>query len=304
VPPAPAPDLRNDHGHGAGVERHERRTRWVVGVTAAMMVVELVIGYTTGSMALVADGWHMATHAGAIGVSAGAYWFARTRAGHPAFTFGTGKVYALAGYTSAVALALVAVWIGLESAVRLARPVEIAFADALPVAVLGLVVNVACAYLLSDDDHDHDHGDHNLRSAHLHVVADAFTSVLAIAALLGGRHLGWTFLDPAMGLVGAVVILRWAWVLCRGAARQLLDVTPSSALEGTVRAQLEAVDDVRVLDLHVWALGPGRTGCIASIATSTPRDTAHYRDAVRRVVDLAHVTIEVHRAPVEADVGA
>ncbi len=293
MPPAPLPDLRNDHGTGAGVVPHERRTRWVVAVTAAMMVVELVIGYAAGSMALVADGWHMATHAGAIGVSAWAYWFARTRAGHRAFPFGTGKVYPLAGYTSAVALALVALWLAGESVLRLVHPVAVDFGDAIPVAVVGLAVNVVCAYLLDSDD---DHDDHNLKSAHLHVVADAFTSVLAIAALLGGRYLGWTFLDPAMGLVGAFVILRWSVALCRGAARVLLDMTPPGEVEGAVRAALEEIDDVRVADLHVWALGPGRLGGLASIVTATPRDAAIYRDAVRRRVPLAHLTVEIHRA--------
>jgi len=294
LPDRGLPDLGNDHGTGVSVAHHERRTRWVVAVTAAMMVVELVIGYTAGSMALVADGWHMATHAGAIGVSAWAYWFARTRAGHRTFPFGTGKVYPLAGYTSAVALALVALWLGVESVLRLLQPVTVAFADAIPVAVVGLAVNIVCAYLLADEE---EHDDHNLRSAHLHVVADAFTSVLAIAALLGGQYLGWEFLDPAMGLVGAVVILRWSAALCRGAARVLLDMLPPGEVDAAVRAALEEIDDVRVADLHVWTLGPGRLGGLASIVTATPRDAEAYRDAVRRKVPLAHLTVEVHRPP-------
>lgn len=349
------PDLRNTHDAVGAVRQHERRTRWVVAVTAAMMVVELAVGYASGSMALVADGWHMATHAGALGLSALGYWFARTRARHGAFTFGTGKVYALAGYTSAVLLAGVAAWLGVESAGRLAHPGAIRFAEALPVAVVGLVVNVVCALLLSDGhghdhggadgqgsrepatreaeplhghdhggDHDHDHEhaddhdhgaspptgrvgrapaahDHNLRSAHLHVLADAFTSVLAILALLGAEHLGWTFLDPAMGLVGAVVILRWSVGLCLGAARVLLDVRPSEALEASARATLEAIDDVAVADLHVWELGPGRRAVLASIVTERPRDVGHYREALFARLDVSHVTVEVHRRPGEAD---
>lgn len=286
------PDLRNEHGAARGVDHHETRTRWVVAVTAAMMGVELVVGYATGSMALVADGWHMATHAGALGMASAGYWFARTRAAHRAFTFGTGKVYALAGYTSAVALALVALFLGGESVLRFWRPVPIAFAHALPVAVLGLGVNVLCAYLLVGEE---GHDDHNLRSAHVHVLADAFTSLLAIGALLGGRYLGWVFLDPAMGIVGAVVILRWAIDLCRGAARQLLDVNPSEDVERAVRAELERIDDVRVADLHVWNRGPGRRGCIAAIVTSAPRDVAHYREALFSRLALSHVTVEVHR---------
>ncbi|MCC7137622.1 MAG: cation transporter [Planctomycetes bacterium] len=345
-----------------------------------MMVVELAVGYASGSMALVADGWHMATHAGALGLSALAYWFARTRMRHGAFTFGTGKVYALAGYTSAVLLAGVAAWLGVESTMRLAHPGAIRFAEALPIAVVGLVVNVVCALLLSDGhghdhggadahgrrdpadrgheharasghahggahahddsrahehghdhdhphdhahDHPHEHGhahgappvegnagpagrapaahDHNLRSAHLHVLADAFTSVLAILALLGAEHLGWTFLDPAMGLVGAVVILRWSVGLCLGAARVLLDVRPSEALEASARATLEAIDDVAVADLHVWELGPGRRAVLASIVTERPRDVGHYREALFARLDVSHVTVEVHRRPGDAD---
>jgi cation diffusion facilitator family transporter len=216
-------EFRHDHDHSGSTEHHEARTRWVVVITAVMMVAELVIGTLTNSMALTADGWHMATHPGALGLSATAYWFARTRARESSFTFGTGKVYALAGYTSAVVLGLVAVLMVVESCRRLAHPLPIHFKEALPVAILGLLVNLASVKLLDADDHDdhddheghgHGHGghggqDHNLRAAYFHVLADAFTSVLAIGALVGGRYAGWTFLDPVMGIVGGLVILRW-----------------------------------------------------------------------------------------------
>ena len=212
------PDLNNVHDTSLSAHHQERRTKWVVLVTALMMLVELTVGKLTGSMALTADGWHMATHVGALGLSAAAYWFARTRTGHRAFSFGTGKVYALAGYTSAVSLALIAVAVGFESLSRLVQPVPIQFREALPVAVVGLLVNLLSVKLL---EHDHDHAshhggashhphDHNLRAAYIHLVADAMTSVLAITALLSGRYLGWTRLDPMMGLVGTVVILNWA----------------------------------------------------------------------------------------------
>src|SRR6266852_405444 len=218
---------RHDHAEITHRAEHEARTRWVVMLTCAMMICELIVGYLTNSLALTADGWHMATHAGALGLAAFAYWFARTRARERTFSFGTGKVHALAGYTSAVALAMVALWMMFESVQRLARPVTIHFAEALPVAAIGLLVNLVSVALLhvggqhetSDhrhehedhdhDDHEHDahddhhehtdhhhHHDHNLRAAYVHVLADAFTSVLAILALLGGRYFGLTFLDP------------------------------------------------------------------------------------------------------------
>lgn len=332
----PIPDLKNDHGAAPRAEASERRTRWVVGITVAMMAMELVVGHMTGSMALTADGWHMATHAGALGLALLGYWFARTRATHRAFTFGTGKVYALAGYTSAVSLGVVALAMVWESVQRFFAPQAIAFDEALPVAVLGLVVNLGCAVLLGGghehehghereharrehghghghDDHpghdhapDHEHPevaghahapDHNLRAAYVHVLADALTSVLAIAALLFGRYAGWTWMDPAMGVVGAVFISKWAWELCRSAGRQLLDVSPAPEIERDVREALEKIDDVKVADLHVWELGPQRRGCIAAIVTSNPRAAGYYRDAIQRRCKFSHLTVEVHRCP-------
>jgi cation diffusion facilitator family transporter len=289
--------FRHSHDH-ALVNHHERRTRWVVAITAAMMVVELVIGTLTRSMALTADGWHMATHAGALGMSALAYWFARTRSRAEAFSFGTGKVYALAGYTSAVVLGVVALLMFVESARRLLHPEPIHFSEALPVAVIGLLVNLVSVKLLDADDHHHDHHqhDHNLRAAYMHVLADAFTSVLAIAALIGGRYAGWTFLDPLMGIVGGIVILRWSVGLCRGAARQLLDMVPSTALAESIRQRLE-VGDVRVADLHLWEMAPGRRGCIVSLVTETPEDTAVYKSQLDGIGEIAHLTVEVQRCP-------
>ncbi len=298
--------FRHDHDHSGSAEHHETRTRWVVVITAAMMVAELVIGTLTNSMALTADGWHMATHAGALGLSALAYWFARTRARESSFTFGTGKVYALAGYTSAVILGLVAILMLVESFRRLAHPLPIHFGEALPVAVVGLLVNLVSVKLLDADEpghhdhHGHGHGhahDHNLRAAYFHVLADAFTSVLAIAALVGGRYAGWTFLDPVMGIVGGLVILRWGIGLCRDSARQLLDVVPSTKTAEAIRARVEELDDARVADLHLWEIGPGRNGCIVSLVTATPKDAAFYRTAIMSVSNLAHLTVEVQRCP-------
>lgn len=375
-----------DHAHHATGGRApaaaaERRTRWVVAITLVMMVGELLVGWWSGSMALTADGWHMGTHAGALGLTVLAYWFARTRADHQAFTFGTGKVYALAGYSSGVLLGAVALWMMAEGLQRLFSPHSIHFEEALWVAILGLGVNLACAVLLGHGhDHDHDHaghghashdharhghghadhdhasndhadhghaghdhdhdrdhghpdhghaghdrdhghpdhghaghdhgpdhaghdhkapvdrhgGDHNLRAAYLHVVADAFTSVLAIGALVAGRYAGLWYLDPAMGIVGGAVIISWAIGLCKQAAGQLLDVASSPALERWVRHRLEAIDDVRIADLHVWELGPRQFGCVVSIVTSTPREVDFYRKRVLASPAIAHLTVELH----------
>jgi cation diffusion facilitator family transporter len=291
------------------VSRRERGVRWVVALTAATMVAELVAGTVTGSMALLADGWHMATHVGALGLASAAYALSRRYATHRAFTFGTGKVGVLAGYTSALGLGAVAVAMAVESIARLLQPGQVDHATALPVAALGLVVNLASAALLHahghadpghaehedghdhhDHDHDHDH-DPNHRAAFLHVLADAFTSVLAIGALLAGQHLGWTWLDPVSGLVGGAVILQWATGLLRGTAAQLLDVAPSNGIEAEARAALESLGDVRVLDLHVWSQGGVRC-CVATLDTLTPRDLAHYH-APLQGLRIEHRTVEV-----------
>ncbi len=334
------------HHEDADDEEHnkagERRTRWVVAIAAVMMVGELTVGWITGSMALTADGWHMGTHVGALGLTLVAYWYARTRAGTDTFSFGTGKVYALAGYTSGVLLALVALWMCIESVHHLLEPDAIRYDEALGVAALGLVVNLFSVLLLSKghhyghshgghshgghshghDHHDHDGHDHghahdqaptngsstkpapikpqagtldfNMRAAFIHVLADAMTSVMAIVALALGKWQGWWFLDPTMGIVGGVVIVWWAGSLCRQASGQLLDVVGSPKHERAVRQRLEQIDDVRVADLHVWELGPGRRSAIVSIVSSTPRDVQFYRQAVLDSVTLAHLTIEVH----------
>lgn len=282
------------------VDRHERRTRWVVGLTAAMMVTELVVGTLTQSLALVADGWHMATHAGALGLAALAYWFARTRARAEHFTFGTGKVNALAGYTNAILLALIAVLMAVEAVERVLHPVTVNFAEALPVAVLGLVVNLVSVKLLDIDEvrgQPSEVQDHNLRSAYAHVLADTLTSVLAIAALLGGYYGGMVTLDPLMAIVGSLVILRWSLSLCGGSARQLLDMVTSSHATQAIRKAVEAIDDTRVVDLHMWELGSGRRGCIVSVVTSTPRAPGEYRAAILRAAPVDHLTIEVSRCP-------
>ena len=304
------------HAHvflGAKHDRHERRTWFVVGLTAVMMVAEIVGGTMFGSMAVVADGWHMATHAGALAIAAMAYRFARRHARDPRFTFGTGKVGELAAFTSAVILALIALAIGYEAIIRLRAPVPIDFAPATWLAVIGLTVNLASAWLLSDQghhhghakdhhrDHDHDHGAHahhghhdtNLRAAYVHVLADALTSVLAIAGLLAGRYFGWIWMDPLMALVGVAVILSWSVGLLRAAGAVLLDMVPDRHLAGTVRKRLEVKGD-RVSDLHLWRLGPGHAGLIASIVSDQPQPPAAYKERLEGIEGLSHVTVEVH----------
>jgi cation diffusion facilitator family transporter len=298
--PAPLHDhVFLGHAH----EDNARRTRWVVALTSVMMVGEIVAGYATGSMALLADGFHMATHAGALAVAAGAYAYARRHAHDPAFSFGTGKVGDLAGFASAMVLGLIALGIGAESVARFFQPTRVAFVEATVIAALGLAVNVASALLLSGGHHDgrdhHDHrhhhhghgGDNNLRSAYVHVLADALTSVLAIAALLAGRYLGWTWMDPAMGIVGAVVIARWSWSLMRDTAAVLLDKADHQIVE-EVRRRVEAPGDASVVDLHAWRVGPGSWAAIVSLAPSGTADAPQIRARLAPIQELAHLTVE------------
>lgn len=298
------------HAHvylGAGHDRNARRTLWVVLLTAAMMVAEIVAGYLTGSMALLADGFHMATHAGALAIAAGAYLFARRHARDARFSFGTGKVGDLAGFASALMLAVIAVGIGAESAWRLASPTTVEFGEAIAIAVLGLVVNIASALLLMDRHHDHGHHQHhahhddhahhhehghdnNLRSAYLHVLADALTSVLAIAALLAGLYLGWTWLDPLMGVIGAVVIARWSYSLLRETSSVLLDVSDEQLAE-KIRHAL-AGEDARIDDLHVWRIGPAARAAIISISAPAQVGEAALRQKLAAITELKHLTLE------------
>lgn len=294
------------HNHVFLGERHDenaRRTLWVVALAAAMMVGEIVAGYLTGSMALLADGFHMATHAGALGVAAAAYAYAKRHARNRHFTFGTGKVGDLAGFASALVLALIALGIGIESVDRLLDPRPVAFAEATLVAVVGLMVNAISALLLAGGHrhghapahehglhhrHDSRHHDNNLRSAFVHVLADALISILAIAALLSGRYLGWVWLDPVMGIVGALVISVWSWNLLRDTAAVLLDTTDPH-LEAEVREHVEGRGDATITDLHVWRVGPGAHAAIVSV---TGVDGETVRSRLAPVHELAHVTVE------------
>lgn len=305
----PFPDtdhLTHDHAFlGSSHDENARRTLWVVVLTGVMMVGEIVAGYVTGSMALLADGFHMATHAGALAIASGAYAFAKRHAGNKRFSFGTGKVGDLAGFASALILGVIALGIGLQSVVRLLEPTSVAFLDATWVAVLGLIVNIASAFILSGDhghshahDHHHDPGhahggqDNNLRSAYMHVLADALTSVLAIVALLAGQFLGWVWLDPAMGIVGAIVIGRWSWLLMRDTAIVLLDQT-DFAVAREIEELVEANGDAKIVDLHVWRVGPEHHAGIVSVAARTGVTAENIRTRLKPVHELSHLTIEV-----------
>jgi cation diffusion facilitator family transporter len=282
--------------------RAESRTRFVVYLTAAFMVVEIIAGLVFGSMALLADGVHMATHVGALGLAAWAYWMARRHAKNRYFTFGSGKFGDLAGFASALILGVIAIGVGFESVMRIYQPVPIQYLEAMIVAALGLGVNIASAVMLHDDhvhDHDHEddaghHHDHNLRAAYVHVLADAATSVLALAALGLGAIFGWSALDPVVGILGAIVISRWAMDLLRQTGLVLLDVEDHPELAGGIRKTLEQELGLQVADLHLWRLGPGHRGLIVSLVSAAPCSSEEIKDVLRaRHTGLSHVTIEV-----------
>jgi len=351
----PAPYRVSHEFLGTHHDRNARRTWMVVAITFVMMVAEIIAGVVYGSMALLADGVHMATHAGALTIAALAYQYARRHQHDARFAFGTGKVGDLSGFASALVLAVVALLIGVESVERLLNPVTVAFNEAILVAVIGLVVNLVSAALLMhghdhaqesagdghaarahehahDDDHEHEHehddhdhahdhdhsahaashnraahdhlsdhddpphdaghhADHNLLAAYVHVLADAVTSVLAIAALVAGRYLGWVWLDAAMGLVGAAVILRWSFILMRQTARVLLDRADPSLIK-RVRERLER-DGACVSDLHIWRLGPGHSAVVATVVCPSGNKPDHFKQKLSEVPTLSHVTVEV-----------
>lgn len=304
---------RHPHSFLTGREESaERRTRIVVVLTVAMMVIEIGAGTLFNSMALLADGWHMSTHAGALGIAAFAYAFARKHADDHRFAFGTGKVGTLGGFASAVILFIVALLMAWESGRRLLTAQTIAFDEALGVAVLGLAVNLVSAVILGghghedhDDGHhhghphDHEEHDHNLRAAYIHILADILTSVLAIAALLVGKHLGWWWMDPVMGFVGAAVITKWSLGLVRKTGAVLVDHSDDRELREEVRAAVEGDADNRLADLHLWQVGPGHWGAILSVVTHAPRGPDHYKGLLAAVHELSHVTVEVLSCPGE-----
>lgn len=297
----------NSHTHehvflGSAHEENAKRTLWVVMLTVVMMVAEVVTGALTGSMALLADGFHMGTHVVALGIAAAAYAYAKRHANNPRYSFGTGKVGDLGGFASALILALVSLGIGVESVMRLLTPTDVQFGTATLIAAVALGVNVVSALLLGQGQgHDHDHGhahhghDNNFKSAYVHVIADALTSVLAIAALLAGRYLGWVWLDPVMGIVGAIVIARWAWTLMGTTAGVLLDQTDAHVAE-EIRELVEQPGDATITDLHVWRVGPDAHAAIVSVIGGATTDAERIRERLKPVHEVSHLTVEFRAA--------
>jgi len=309
------------HDHIFLGEKHgtyERRTWSVVALTTVMMITEIGGGVLFGSMALVADGLHMSTHVAALSIAAAAYSLARRHLGNDWFSFGTGKLGELAAFASAIILAMVALLIGYESVTRLINPVAIEYREAIPIAVLGLGVNLVSAFLLRDHDHrgpgdrhldhDHDHDDHdhdrdpahhadfNIRAAYVHVLADAVTSLLAISALAAAAYFGLPWLDPTAGLIGTAVIAAWAYSLIKSAAAVLLDAVPSRARAELIRQRLE-IDGDRVADFHLWRLGPGHLGVLAVVVSENPRAPDYYKARLAGIEGLSHINIEVNPCP-------
>lgn len=312
------------HSHDFSVVQNnaEKNTKVVLGLTAVTMIAEIVAGISSGSLALLADGWHMATHVAAFGITVFAYRFARRQAQNPQYTFGTGKVSVLGGFTSAIVLSVVAVVMAFESALRLFQPESIQFNEAIYIAVLGLIVNLVSAFLLGDHDRGHDHGhshghnrghdhdhehdhqhehqhqphhtDQNLRAAYIHVLADALTSVLAIVALVGGKYLGWIWLDAVMGFVGAVVIARWSYGLILETGFILLDGTLDKQTKLAIVGAIEADADNRVTDLHVWNVSQQHVSATVSLVTHYPQQPDYYKNLLRDIPSLAHVLVEVN----------
>lgn len=295
--------------------RNERRSWAVVALCGVMMLAEIAGGWVWGSMALIAEGLHMSTHAGALVIAAGAYAYARRHARDPRFAFGTGKLGDLAAFASAIVLALIALLIGVESAGRLFHPVAIAFDEAIPLAALGLAVNLASAWLLRDEDderhghghahahhrgaghhHHYDRADHNLRAAYAHVMADAAVSVLALLGLAAAQAFGAVWIDPAMGLVGMAVILNWSWNLLRDAGGVLLDTCPVP-IARNIAERLEGAAGDRISDLHLWRVGPGHHAAVVSLVSDRPQPPAAYKARLADIAGLSHVTIEVQPCP-------
>jgi len=299
---------QHDHSFRIENSQGERRTWLVIIITVTMMIIEIGAGYLFGSMALLADGWHMGTHAAALSITIFAYSYARRHADNPRYSFSTGKVGVLGGFASAVVLAVIALLMGGESLKRLYSPVTIQFNEAIGVAVLGLVVNLVCAYLLhAKEVHGHDqhhtsrhqHHDHNLRAAYLHVLADALTSFLAIFALLTGKHFGWVWMDPVMGIVGAIVIIRWSLGLLSETSRILLDSEAAPDLTEKIRSVIEADSDNLVADLHVWQVSPHHLSVILTVVTHFPQKPDHYKSLLKDFIGDAHVTVEVQKCESE-----
>jgi len=291
---------QHDHDFAVKSEKGEQRARAVLIITALTMIVEIIAGSLFGSMALLADGWHMGTHVAAFMMVLYAYRYARNHADDPSFTFGTGKVSVLGGFASSVALLVVAFVMGLESILRMIKPEEIQFNKAIGVAVLGLFVNIACAFILKRPHHHsakeaQHHHDYNLNAAFFHVMADALTSIFAIVALICGRLFGWNWLDSTMGIVGALMISRWSYGLIKETGPILLDASVEEEVKEEIKKRIESESDNRIADLHLWRVGPDHYAAIISIVTHFPMAPDHYKALLNDLTQLSHVTIEINQ---------
>ncbi len=294
---------RWQHSHVFGQDRRrpgESRTIIVIAITGIMMVVEIAAGVIFGSMALLADGLHMASHAAALSINAFAYIYARRHAHDARYSFGTGKVNALGGFTGALLLAIFALMMAWQSIERMIHPIDIAFDQAIFVAVLGLIINGASILILGHHRQDHGdghkhHHDHNLSAAYLHVLADTLTSILAIAALLSAKYAGLIWMDPLMGIVGAILVSRWSVGLLRTAGKVLLDTQGPEDIQTKIKNSIETNSDNKVADLHLWSIGPGIYGVIVTVVAVDPRPSDHYKSLIPSGLGLVHVTVEVHQ---------
>jgi len=295
-------DWQHSHEFSVKNDKGERRTHYVLILTAIVMFIEIVAGSIYGSMALLADGWHMGTHVAAFMITIFAYRYARQHADNPAYAFGTGKVSVLGGFASAIALAVVALVMLIESMQRIIDPQTIYFNEAIAVACLGLLVNIISAFLLKDDhhhhhhegEHHHHHHDHNLKAAYMHVLADALTSLLAIIALVLGKYFGWNWLDPIMGIVGAIIITRWAYGLLKQTSPILLDGSIDADYLSGIKETIEKDSDNLISDIHIWKVGANHYAAIISIVTHYPKPTQYYKDLLKDFHKLSHTTIEVY----------
>ncbi|PCJ37344.1 MAG: cation transporter [Cellvibrionales bacterium] len=293
-----------DHSHDFGVdnENRENKVKIVFALTTVIMVLEIGAGTWSGSMALLADGWHMGTHSAAFAIAMFAYFYAKKHANNKEFSFGTGKVNYLGGFASAVALAIVALMMAIESVQRLIEPQAIHFNEAIVVAIIGLTVNIASVFLLHDDhhhdnhDHEHHHHDHNMKAAYFHVLADTLTSVLAIVALLAGKFYGWIWMDSLVGIVGAVVIFRWSYGLIKESSEVLLDKSVGTSSLIKIAKAIKAENETVINDIHIWKIASIHQAAILSVAAKNPLELNEYKEILKKCLPrLSHVSIEIQK---------
>lgn len=290
----------HSHNFGIDTQHHERKVRAVFWLTTVVMVLEIVAGTWSGSMALLADGWHMGTHSAAFAITIFAYAYAKKHANDEGFSFGTGKVNSLGGFASAIALAIVALMMAIESVQRLIEPQQIHFNEAIMVAVIGFCVNIISVVLLHDDHHhshhEHNHHDHNMKAAYFHVLADTLTSLLAIVALLIGKYYGVIWVDAMMGIVGALIIARWAYGLIKESSHILLDKSIDSKSVTKVIDAINQDNKTVIKDIHIWHIAPLHQAAILSVESQVPLQLSEYTNILKENLPrLSHITVEIKK---------